>query len=303
MIHTDTGRAVLLIIVAVFLLSVSDALIKASAADFSMWQLYVLRSGLATLLLLVPLFSAAGRGALVPRSWAWVYARSVLVGLMWVAFYAALPLISLSLAALAIYTTPLFIALFSAISGHEQITRRKGLAILVGFAGVLITLSPGAEGFSPWVLLPVLAAVFYAWAAVLTKTRCLAESTLALSFAANFTLLLMGLVGTAVFWAVGPWPEPTYRFLLGTWGPMSGSMLALMGLLAVLAVVVTAAIARAYQLGETSVVGAFDYVYLVFAVMWGALLFDEHLTLKMFAGLLLIVASGLSLLVPAKANT
>ncbi|WP_371856279.1 EamA family transporter [Pseudomonas sp. Irchel s3b5] len=55
---------------------------------------------------------------------------------MWVTYYSALPLIPLSVAALAIYTTPLFIALFSTLYGVEPLSLRGWVAMGIGFMGV-----------------------------------------------------------------------------------------------------------------------------------------------------------------------
>ncbi|WP_241091994.1 hypothetical protein [Pseudomonas viridiflava] len=75
---------------------------------------------------------------------------------------------------------------------------------------------------------------------------------------------------------------------IGDWGVMV--------VLAILMVLVSTGIARAYQIGETSIIGAFDYTYLIFAIVWGALLFNEVLNSRTAAGLVLILVSGFILL-------
>ncbi|HXQ41665.1 MAG TPA: EamA family transporter, partial [Candidatus Udaeobacter sp.] len=169
-----------------------DALVKRISAGFSIWQIYVARSLVAIPLTIVLLRlgpRAAGvllrpgsrAAGILPKSPAWALLRSALLAAMWVAFYAALPILSLSTVAAAYYSGPLFIALFSALLTGEPVGIRRWAAIAVGFAGVLVIVRPGSEAFSWLTLLPVLSAVFYALAAVVTRARCAEENPLALS--------------------------------------------------------------------------------------------------------------------------
>lgn len=294
----ENRQSILIVVGSVFLLSVSDALIKATSTETSMWQLYVIRSLLAIGMLAALLVYRRDTTQQWPLSPLWVGTRSLLLALMWIAFYSALPFISLTIAALAIYTTPLFIALFSAITLKEHVTPRKWLAILVGFVGVVVTLRPSQGDFNLWTLLPVLAAIFYALAAVVTKGKCAKEVPMHLALALNIVLLLMGMVGSVVVAQTGPHlpGNEGLRFLVGGWSPMAISDWGVMVLLAVLMVLVSTGIARAYQIGETSIIGAFDYTYLIFAIAWGALLFNEVLNGRTAAGLALILISGFILL-------
>lgn len=293
-IATDNRQSILIVVGSVFLLSVSDAIIKATSADTSMWQLYVIRSVLASGILMALVVHLRGATNLWPLSPLWVVIRSLLLSLMWIAFYGALPFISLTVAALAIYTTPLFIALFSALSLKENVTTRKWLAICLGFVGVVITLAPSTEDFNTYALLPVLAAILYALAVVVTKGKCADEDPVLLALAMNVALLIIGVVGSLVVLQTGPhFPvDDGLRFLIGGWSAMGQGDWWIMIVLAVLMVVVSIGLAKAYQVGETSVIGAFDYTYLIFAIAWGALLFNEMLNGRTATGLVLILLSG-----------
>ncbi|NMX65459.1 DMT family transporter [Pseudomonas sp. WS 5079] len=291
---TDNRQSILIVVGSVFLLSVSDAIIKATSPDTSMWQLYVIRSVLACAILLALVVHMRGAAQLRPLSPLWVVIRSLLLSLMWIAFYGALPFISLTIAALAIYTTPLFIALFAALSLKEDVTLRKWLAIGLGFVGVLITLAPSTEEFNTYALLPVLAAILYALAVVVTKGKCADEDPMLLALAMNAALLVIGVLGSLVVMQTGPhFPSNEgWRFLIGGWSTMGQADWWIMIVLAVLMVLVSIGIAKAYQIGETSIIGAFDYTYLIFAIAWGALLFNEMLNGRTATGLVLILLSG-----------
>lgn len=294
----NTPLGVALITGSVFLLSASDALVKLSNEQFSMWQLYVVRS-LMAIALLLPWIGYQSTTRLA-NSFAvdrWVLLRSLSLTLMWIAFYAALPYISLSLAALAIYTTPLFIAVLSAWILNEPVSRQRWLAVTLGFIGVLVIMRPGGHQFSLVMLLPVAAAMLYAVAAVLTRTKCVGHSPLVLALNLNLCLLLLGFLVLVSYRAFGPLePGNAPTFLSVRWVDMHGADWLLMSVLAVLMVLVSTGVAKAYQVGSSTVVGTFDYAYLVFAIFWGFALFQEVPDAATVLGMCLIALSGVLVL-------
>jgi drug/metabolite transporter (DMT)-like permease len=128
---------------------------------------------------------------------------------MWIAYYASLPLLDLSVAAVALYTSPLLIALLSALVIGEPVGPQRWAAIAIGFAGVLAILRPGTDAFSWIMLLPILGAAFYAMAMILTRSKCLDETPLALALALNASLLAAGLIMSGVLWALDLGPGVT----------------------------------------------------------------------------------------------
>ncbi|MFT5503795.1 MAG: drug/metabolite transporter (DMT)-like permease [Gammaproteobacteria bacterium] len=112
-VHDRTRLAVITIIITVFALALGDAVIKYIRANFILWQIFVLHSMIvipALILLLRFRRPSLSMLAKVPR---WTLLTSFMLTLIWVAFYATLPHIDLSIAASAFYTLPLFITLFS----------------------------------------------------------------------------------------------------------------------------------------------------------------------------------------------
>ena len=96
----------------------------------------------AALDLAIPLIVGIGKFRprpirVMPVSAGWAYVRSLLLMLMWLAFYAALSMLSLPVVAAANYTAPLFITLFSAMIVGEPVGLRGWIAIVMGFVGVL----------------------------------------------------------------------------------------------------------------------------------------------------------------------
>ena len=154
-VRRDNVRlAVAVILLTVFALSLGDALIKKTSAGFVIWQIFVLRSLLALpalLLILKGQFPAVG---LMPRAAGWTALRSLMLTLMWVAYYASLPHLPLSVAAAAYYTLPIFITLFGAAFVGERVGRIGWIAVVLGFVGVTLILKPTAAEFNAYALLP-----------------------------------------------------------------------------------------------------------------------------------------------------
>lgn len=140
---------VITIIGTVFALSLGDALIKSlgGSGGMGLWQLFAVRSLLALPVLLGGALVFLNRTRLAPKSVGWIALRSALLTAMWIAYYLALPLLSLAVAAAAYYTLPLFIVAFAALFGGEKVGRSQWAGVSLGFVGIILVLRPGGEAF------------------------------------------------------------------------------------------------------------------------------------------------------------
>ncbi|HKJ63006.1 MAG TPA: DMT family transporter, partial [Hyphomicrobiales bacterium] len=268
-------RAIAAIVFAVLALSLGDAVIKAISVSFPLWQLYVLRSAIVLPILCVLISRRQPDIKLLPDSIGWVSVRSLLLALMWIAYYSALPHLQLSVAAAGYYTLPLFITLFSGIFIGERVGVIGWLAIGLGFAGVLVMLRPDTESFNIFVLFPLLAAILYALAMILTRTKCRKESPLVLSAALNAMFIVIGGIASIGLAVAGLSTAAISKnvFLLGGWVGLGAKELIALAVLAAAILIGSIGAAIAYQSASSSTVATFDYSYLAFSVMWGAVFF------------------------------
>lgn len=290
----DTPRGMILIVGAVFLLALADAMVKYLSASITLWQLYVLASAVSLPTLAGLIIAQAKTRPLSLKSWRWVCIRSLLLLLMWIAYYMALPLIPLSVAAVAIYTTPLFIAILASMSTQEHLSPRTWCGILCGFAGVVVVLRPSSDAFTPATLLPILAAALYALAMVATRRYCQQEHPLSLALGLNLAFLVAGGCFSLLlaFTETSPLAQQS-PFLFATWQPIGADELIIIVAYALLMVAVNTCVAKAYQIAPSALIGTFDYAYLLFASLWGYLLFHEIPTGMTWMGMGLILVSGL----------
>ncbi len=287
--------AVFAILLTVFALSLGDALIKQISADFPLWQIFVLRSIIAIPVLIAVIKARYQSVSLKPLNVGWTALRSLMLTFMWVAYYTALPHVALSVAAAVYYTLPLFITLFAALFIGEKVGVQGWIAVFLGFCGVLLILKPQAVDFNAYALLPLISAILYAFAMIITRTKCKNESPLILSFGLNVSFISVGVFATFFIWLWGPSSAEveTYRFLLGRWIAMGTQEWLAINLLATAVIIGSVFGAIAYQSGPSSVVSTFDFAYLAFAVLWGLLFFAEVPDAITAAGILLIAAAGI----------
>ncbi len=287
--------AVLAIVFAEFALSLGDALIKQISVDFTLWQIFVVRSVIAIPVLIAVIKTRHQSVSLKPHSVRWTALRSLMLTFMWVAYYSALLNLALSVAAAAFYTLPIFITLFAALFIGDKVGKAGWVAVFIGFCGVLLILRPQADDFNAYALLPLISAILYALAMIITRTKCKSENPLVLSFGLNVSFIGVGAVATFLIelWGPSSAQSEIYPFLLGHWISMGTNEWFAMCLLATAIIIGSVGAAIAYQAGPSSIVATFDFSYLAFAAVWGLLFFAEVPDGITVAGMILIVGAGM----------
>ena len=286
--------ALSLLLTGVFVLALQDSLVKLMSDQTSFWQFQALRSigNLSFTVLLACI--GGGIGLILPRNWRPVYLRAALLTVCMFFFFAGAPYLSIAQMAAGLYTYPLFVSLLAGPVLGEYVGPWRIGALLLGAIGASFVLSPWQDDFS-WVqILPIVAGFFYATNILTLRRACRNGSPLALAFAVSLVFLICGLCGivlltifplateirqAAPFVAIG-WPELT---LLVLGFAVFASVLNLTG---------NICLSRAYQTADASWLAPVDFTYLIFAAIWGKLLFDQWPTSQALTGMLLIGSAG-----------
>ena len=294
-------RGIFLVIAATLAISLQDVVFKVFGNQMTLWQIFALRGILALPLFLI-LKRRGGTGIVHEALAPWVLLRACYMTLTFLAFYAAIPFLSLSTLGAANYMAPIFVALLSAYAIGERVTRRGWLAVLIGFAGVLVLLRPGSDAFSPWALLPLAGAMFYACGHILTRTRCRDVTASAMAFAVILATTCAGLIGSTVIALARPSEAAAQAipYLLGTWSPLGQAEAVILVALTCLTLAATLLLAAAYKSAPPATVATFEYSYLVFVALWDLLFFATPPGLWTLLGMVMIVGAGLLLLSPAQ---
>lgn len=289
----QTALGIGIILASVLTMAFADAVVKLVSSDITVWQVFVARS-LFAIPILIALLLATGVG-LTLRAAKWTVMRSTLLLLAWLALYASFPVLSLSVAAVAVYTSPIMIALLSAALIGEPVSARQWGGVIIGFLGVISILKPGTDAFSWFTLLPLLGAAFYALAMVLTRSKCQDEAPLTLALGLHCAFLVAGATATLILALIGLEADTmaAFPFLLGDWAPMGAKEWGLMALIGALSAAYFMGVARAYQIAAPPIVATFDYAYLVSAALWGFVFFSETPDLLTLCGMALITVAGI----------
>ena len=157
----------------------------------------------------------------------------------------------------------------------ERAGPRRLTATLVGFAGVLVILRPtGSIEFAA--ITAVVSAFLVACAIVSVKLLSKSDSPVTLQFYAGVFGVLFTAVPAAFSWQMPTAEQWFWLTLMGAAGAAAHWCFL-----------------RGYQIGETTALAPYDYARLLFAALWGLLLFGEWPTLATYLGALLIVGSTL----------
>lgn len=260
---------------AVVMFTVSSTMVKGLGAGFPVSEIVFFRCLLAFLPLYVAIHRTGGWQVLqTKRPGAHVF-RVVVGGFaLFIGFYA-LTLMPLANYFAFTYAAPLFATMLSIPILGEKVGVRRWTAVLVGFAGVLIMLQPGARSFDYATLVAIAAAFTYALAIVAVRNLARTDS----SAATIFYFTLVGLILSA---CVLPfeWRTPTARewaLLIGI-GLVSGFGQILM--------------TDAYRLAPPSVIAPFDYTSMIWALILGYALFGDFPEPIVLVGAAVVIASG-----------
>ena len=192
------------------------------------------------------------------------------------ATFRALQLLPLAEATTIGFAAPLFAIAFSALFLGEQVGWRRWSAVAAGFVGVLIVADPGAQQLSPAGLLLAVAGAAGV-AAVTVTIRRIGRTETPETTVFWFSVLSLAVLGALTWGRWAPHDPGTWVVLLGL-GVAGG--LAQMFMTAALG------------LARISVVAPFDYMQLVWAVLFGWAIWGTVPTAQTWAGAAVIGASG-----------
>ncbi len=294
-----------LILAAAFTISVQDVVFKLFSSEMTLWQIFALRGCIAVpLLLAISLFRGTRGLALRAAAGKWLVLRSIFITSTFLAFYAAIPFLSLSTVGAANYIAPIFVTLLSAYVIREKVRPFGWIGVFVGFAGVVVLLQPGTDAFSAWALLPVLGAAFYALAHIITRTKCQEVPLAAVALSQNTVMLLAGVMISLVLVIVRPQGEliDAYPYIFGIWSSVEITDWLILAMLAGFSIGIAVLLAGAYRAAPPAVIATFEYSYLVFVAAWDFLFFGLALSGATGAGMVMIVSAGVLVLYSKRAS-
>jgi drug/metabolite transporter (DMT)-like permease len=246
---------------------------KYIVATYSVGQLLWLRACAALIVLLPLVWRQRGKFTPLERPWLQLL-RTVLSTLEVAAFFIATVYLPLADVVTYYLACPIFVTALSAIVLREQVGWRRWSAILIGFCGVLIALRPSSQTVSWPALIALGGSLSFATLMLITRMlRATPDIVLASSqFVGTF---LLGAVMSPIGWVT-----PSFASL---------GLFAAAGCISVSALL---CVNRSLKLAPASVVVPYQYSMIVWAVMFGYLVFGDVPSLATIIGAAIIIGAG-----------
>ncbi|WP_291731069.1 DMT family transporter [Leisingera sp. F5] len=272
-------HGILLVIASMAFFTLEDMFIKRLSGTLPVGQILIFL-GLGSGFVFAVMAKMQGHRLLAARAWRKKpVMRAAMEAVSAMGFASALALVDISTVAAVFQATPLVITMGAALFLKEDVGWRRWLAICLGFAGVLLIIRPGLDGFEPAALLVVVAVLGVAARDLMTRTMDAGVPSTVLSFQAFMAVIPAGVL-LLIFT-----PGDAQVLAGGEWVMMAGGVL--FGVLGYYGIV------TAMRVGDASAVTPFRYTRLLFSIFAGVIVFGERPDTLTLAGSGLIIASGL----------
>ena len=295
---SPASQGAILLVVGISIFGFSDNLTMLVSDDVGVGQFHFSRSLFAVFM--VALLGKLLGLSIIPKLWKPVLIRTFFMVVAIFLYFSVLPMIPIAEAGAGLFTSPIFVLLFSVIFLKERIGWQRISAVIAGSCGVLLVLRPAGEGFSLYHLLPVLSGASYALGSIITFRHLSDESPLAILMSFIVAIGLCGGIfatGLTVF----PVSEELITqapFLYKGWQAVDSQFWIWMGVIAAGACLALSMMTRAYQIAQTSYAAIYEYAYLISVgifswAFWGVIpgmLSIAGIGLIIFAGILIVLA-------------
>jgi drug/metabolite transporter (DMT)-like permease len=274
--RAEIARGIFYMLLAAFLFSCMDALVKLATQRHPTGQIIFFRNLVALLPLYFFIRQAGGFSILRTRYLGQHMLRSLAGIASMILGFLAFAYMPLADAVAIGLSGPIFLTALSVPMLGEHVGWRRWSAVFVGFIGILIITRPGSGVFGLAAFLPLGGAFFYAFAMV--QIRKLSKSEPPANIVFYFTVMAIFLSAVTLPWQ---WVNPT---------PLTLAYLIAIGLLGGFAQM---AMTHAFRLAPVAVVAPFDYTALVFATGFGYAIWGQIPDRFVWTGAAIVIASGL----------
>jgi drug/metabolite transporter (DMT)-like permease len=270
---------IFLIITSTVLFSMLWSLVKTLSDRYPIDEVSFFRSALAFIPVGVMVAAHGGWPMLRTRRLTGHVWRSVIgVASMMLGFlsYHLMPLAD----AVAIsFTSPLLITALSVPLLGEKVGIHRWSAVIVGFLGVLLIVQPGGAMFNLGALAALSAAVTSAFAMVTIRQLNRTDQPVTIVFYFTLFSTLFTAIPLPFVWVTPTWQDWGLLVAMGLTGGTGQYFMT-----------------RAFGLASAAVISPFNYIALLWAALFGWVLWGDIPPAHVFAGSAVVVASGLFIL-------
>ncbi|MCP4187829.1 MAG: DMT family transporter [Gammaproteobacteria bacterium] len=266
-----------LMLVAMMLFPLMDAVAKwLVIANVPSIQVIAIRGWMMVTMILLFYLVCGKVAELVPKQPLAHVGRGVLGFLAPYCFFTALKQLPLADATVVFFSSTFILTAMSALLLKEQVGLHRWSAVFIGFVGVVIAMNPQGGGELSAYTLVLISALTYAFLFLSGSYLAKQDSVISLVFSTN---LMMTVVATGL--------------LSWVWVSISWAVLGMLLLMTVIALAAHITVTMAFSRAQVSALAPFEYTALVWAAIFGYLIWGDFPALQMCIGATIIIGSGL----------
>ncbi|MEE2761238.1 MAG: DMT family transporter [Pseudomonadota bacterium] len=259
-------RGIILMIIATILLTTMSGVVRIIAEEMHPFQVAFIRNFFG-LIMLLPILTRQGLAPLRTSNLGLMVARGFFNAIAMLAYFLALGMMPLAELSALSFTVPLFVTILVVPFLGEHLGPRRIASLVIGFSGALVILRPGAEIVDISAVFALGSSLSWAVAVIIIKHLSRTNSTVTITIYGMLFLTLFTMMPALFVWR---WPTPEeYIWLIG---------------IAALGTIGQLAFAQALKNADASLIMPFDFTKLIWASLFGILIFSEAPSIWTFVG-------------------
>ncbi len=192
------------------------------------------------------------------------------------AIFVALRKLPLATVVSISFAAPIFTTIFSIFFLKERVGFYRWLAVLIGFIGIIIITEPGYSSLNIYYIFPIIFCLGLSYVAIAIRQLSVTEPVWLISLNFSAAILLAG-----IFTIPFGWVMPSFKDLL------------LLSLIGVFGGIANLWLSQSYKFSEVSLVTPLKYLSLIFAIIFGYLIWGEIPSMKTLLGAALVIISSI----------
>ena len=193
-----------------------------------------------------------------------------------VAIFIALRSLPLATVVSISFAAPIFTTIFSIFLLSEKVGVYRWLAVIVGFIGILVITEPGITSLNIYYIFPIIFCIGLSYVAITIRKLSSTEPVWLISLYFSISITLSSIFSIPLGWIMPSAKDFLILAMIGIFGGVANLWLS-----------------QSYKYSEVSLVTPLKYLALVFAIIFGYLIWDEIPTIKSLFGAGLVIFSTL----------
>ena len=173
------------------------------------------------------------------------------------------------------FAAPIFTTIFSIFFLNEKVGVYRWVAVLIGFIGIIIIAEPGFTNLNIFYIYPIIFCLGMAYVAISIRQLSRTEPVWLISLYFSIAITLASLTTIPSGWVTPSLGDTVILSLLGIFGGVANLWLS-----------------QSYKFSEVSLVTPLKYLALVFAIIFGYIIWGEIPTFKTLIGAILVILSS-----------